>query len=502
MKLVSVEKKEKNQVELSILVSKEEFEKACERSYRMNVGKINIQGFRKGKAPRKMIEKMYGPEIFYEDAMNFACEDSYYDAVKEAGVQPVDRPAVTDLDIKDGEFTYKAIVTVKPEATISEYKGLEAEKETVKVTAAEVDAEIERVRERNSRQVTVERAVQEGDIITFDFDGYMDGKQFDGGKAEDYDLKIGSGMFIPGFEEQLIGKTAGEACDVIVTFPADYQAAELAGKEATFKCLVKAVKESVKPELDDEFAKDVSEFDTLDEYKASIKARIQEGKESRAAADFEEKVLDKLLEGMTCEIPEVMIETQTDKIVDDFSYRVAAQGMDMNTYLQMSGMDMASFRKIFAVQAERNVKIRLALEAVAKAEGIEVSDADVEAEFNSLAESNKMPVEQVKQFIAAEDMKADMLVQKALEVVKSSAKAVSAKKPAAKKTSKKTTDGEATEEKAPAKKSTKKVADGEAKSEKSPAKKTTKKDSDSDSTEEKAPSKKPTKKTTAKKSEE
>jgi len=435
VKLISTEKKEKNQVELSILVDKEEFEKACERSYRMNVGKINIQGFRKGKAPRKIIEKLYGPEVFYEDAMNFACEDSYYEAVKAAGITPVDRPAVTDLDIKDGEFTYKAIVTVKPEAEIGEYKGLEAEKQTIRVTEKEIEAEIERVRERNARQVTVERAVENGDIITFDFDGYVDGVAFDGGKAEDYDLKIGSGMFIPGFEEQLIGKTAGEACDVVVTFPEDYQATELAGKEATFKCLIKAVKESVKPELDDEFAKDVSEFDTLDEYKASVKARIREGKEQRAAADFEEKILDKLLEGMNCEIPDVMIQTQTDKIVDDFSYRLAAQGMDMNTYLQMSGMTMESFRQVFSVQAERNVKVRLALEAVAKAEGIEITDEAVEAEFAALAENNKMDIARVKEFIAAEDMKGDMLVQKALEIVKSTAKA--AKKPAAKKAAKK-----------------------------------------------------------------
>jgi len=435
VKLISTEKKEKNQVELSILVDKEEFEKACERSYRMNVGKINIQGFRKGKAPRKIIEKLYGPEVFYEDAMNFACEDSYYEAVKAAGITPVDRPAVTDLDIKDGEFTYKAIVTVKPEAEIGEYKGLEAEKQTIRVTEKEIEAEIERVRERNARQVTVERAVENGDIITFDFDGYVDGVAFDGGKAEDYDLKIGAGMFIPGFEEQLIGKTAGEACDVVVTFPEDYQATELAGKEATFKCLIKAVKESVKPELDDEFAKDVSEFDTLDEYKASVKARIREGKEQRAAADFEEKILDKLLEGMNCEIPDVMIQTQTDKIVDDFSYRLAAQGMDMNTYLQMSGMTMESFRQVFSVQAERNVKVRLALEAVAKAEGIEITDEAVEAEFAALAENNKMDIARVKEFIAAEDMKGDMLVQKALEIVKSTAKA--AKKPAAKKAAKK-----------------------------------------------------------------
>ena len=435
MKLISTEKKEKNQVELSILVGKEEFEQACERSYRMNVGKINIQGFRKGKAPRKIIEKLYGPEVFYEDAMNFACEDSYYEAVKAAGITPIDRPAITDLDIKDGEFTYKAIVTVKPEAEIGEYKGLEAEKQTVRVTEKEIDAEIERVRERNARQVTVERAVENGDIITFDFDGYVDGVAFDGGKAEDYDLKIGSGMFIPGFEEQLVGKTAGEACDVIVTFPEDYQATELAGKEATFKCLIKAVKESVKPELDDEFAKDVSEFDTLDEYKASIKARIREGKEQRAASEFEEKILDKLLEGFKCDVPQVMIDTQTDKIVDDFSYRLAAQGMDMNTYLQMSGMTMESFRQVFGVQAERNVKVRLALEAVAKAEGIEITDEAVEAEFAALAENNKMDVARVKEFIAAEDMKGDMLVQKALEIVKSTAKA--AKKPAAKKAAKK-----------------------------------------------------------------
>ncbi|MBQ7623971.1 MAG: trigger factor, partial [Clostridia bacterium] len=378
MKVLKVEKKEKNRVELSILVSAEEFEKACERSYHMNASKINLPGFRKGKAPRKMIEKMYGPAVFYDDAMNICCDESYYEAIKEKGLEPVDRPDVTDLDVnKDKEFSYKAIVTVKPEGKIKAYKGLEAEKATVKVTEKEVEEEIERVRERNARQVVVEREVKEGDFINFDFDGYVDGKQFDGGKAENYDLKIGSGMFIPGFEEQLIGKKAGDNCDVTVTFPKDYQAKELAGKEAVFKCFVREVKENVKPELDDEFAKDVSEFDTLADYKADVKKRIHDSKDARASADFEEKLLDKLIEGFECDIPEVMFERQTDRLVEDFSYRITSQGMDMNSYLKMSGMDMQSLRKIFSVQAERNVKVRLALETVAKEENLSVSDEDV-----------------------------------------------------------------------------------------------------------------------------
>ena len=514
MKVVKVTKKEKNQVELSISVSAEEFEKACERSYHMNASKINIPGFRKGKAPRKMIEKIYGEGVFYEDAMNICCDETYYEAVKEKGLEPVDRPAVTDLDVNDKkEFSYKAIVTVKPEGKLSAYKGLKAEKAVVKVSEKEVNEEIERVRERNARQVVVERAVKEGDIITFDFDGYVDGKQFDGGKAENYDLKIGSGMFIPGFEDQLIGKKAGEACDVKVTFPKDYQAKELAGKEAVFKCLVKEVKESVKPELDDEFAKDVSEFDTLADYKADIKKHIHDSKEARANADFEEKLLDKLIEGFECDIPEVMFDRQTDRLVEDFSYRITSQGMDMDSYLKMSGMDMQSLRKIFSVQAERNVKVRLALETVAKEEKLTVSDKDVDAEIAKIAESSKMTPEQIKQYISVEDMKNDILVERALTLVRDTAKATAPQKASdEKKTSAKATGDkkpavEKTQEKKPAEKKTaekktaeKKTADKKPASKKTEtAKKSTAKTSAAKSVKADTAEKKEVKKETAKK---
>jgi len=456
VKLTKVEKKEKNQVELSIVVEKEEFEKACEQSYRKNVGHINLQGFRKGKAPRKMIEKMYGPEIFYEDAMTFCYPDAYDKAVEEAGIEPIDQPNLTDFDIKDGEFSFVAVVPVKPEVEIKDYMGLEAEKETVKVTEKEVDAEIERLLERNARLVTVERAVENGDIIVFDFEGFVDGKAFDGGKAENYSLKIGSGMFIPGFEEQLIGKTAGEECDVNVTFPEDYQAAELAGKPAVFKCKVNEVKESQKPELDDEFVKDVSEFDTLDAFKADMKEKMKQNKQRRADAEFEEKLMEKMLEGFSAEIPEVMIERQIDRTVDDFGYRLAMQGMDLNAYLKMNQMELPSFRKLFADQSERQVKIRLALEKIAELEGLKVGLEEVEDEIKTLAEQNNMTVERVKELLSLRSLQGDLTVQKALELVKKNAKVV---KPAAKKTTKKAkAEGEEAAEKKPAEKKTTKKA--------------------------------------------
>ena len=479
MKLVGTEKKEKNQVELSIVVEKDEFEAACEKAYRRNVGKINIQGFRKGKAPRKMIEKMYGPEIFYEDAMNLCYADAYEAAVDEAGIEPVDRPNLTDFDIKDGEFSFKAIVTVKPLMTVKNYTGLEAEKEEASVSDSEIDAELERLRERNARLVPVDRPAAEGDTVLIDYKGMLGDKAFDGGTAEGYNLKLGSGTFIPGFEDQLIGKKAGEDCDVNVTFPEDYGAAELAGKAVVFHCKVHEVKESQKPELDDEFAKDVSEFDTLDEYKASLKEKMLESRQKSADSSFEDKLLDQLVDSMDGEIPEVMFENQIDRIVDDFGYRLAMQGMDMNTYLQMNGMEMNSFREIFKGQAERHVKTRLALEAVAAQEKLAVAANELEEEYKKLAEQNKLEIERVKEFLPEAALKADLAVQKAMELVKSSAKALKpkpAKKAAVKKPAAKTEKTEKTEKKTKSEGETKKPAAKKPAAKKPAEKKTTKKD--------------------------
>ncbi|MEA4921310.1 MAG: trigger factor [Clostridiaceae bacterium] len=449
MKLTNVEKKENNQVELTITVEKDEFEAAMQKAYKKNVGSINIQGFRKGKAPRKMIEKLYGTEIFYEDAINFSYPEAYQKAINEAELEPVDRqPALTDFDVKDGEFTFKAVVTVKPEMTLTEYKGLEAEKPAALVTDEEVDAEIQKMADRNARQVPVERMAQSGDVVKFDFEGFVDDKPFDGGKAENYELTLGSGMFIPGFEEQLEGHGAGEELQVNVTFPEDYHEENLKGKPALFKCKIHEIQEIQKPVLDDEFAKDISEFDTLDEYKQDLKSKMIESAEVRADRAYEEAIMDKLAENLEGNIPEVMFESQLDQIVSDFGYRMSSQGIDFDTYLKMNGMEMDSFRKLFRAQAERQVKVRLALETVARLEGFSVSDEDTEKEFSALAEQYNMPLEQVKTLLAPVAVKADLAVQKAVEFVKENAKVAVAKKTkktASKKASKKVSADEASE---------------------------------------------------------
>lgn len=432
MKLTSVEKKEKSQVELNILVDKETFEVACQKSYKKNVGSINLQGFRKGKAPRKMIEKLYGPEIFYDDAMNFCIPDAYEQALAEAKIDAVGQPAMTSCDVKDGEFVFTVLVPVQPEVALKAYKGLEAEKETVRVYAKEVDEEVEKLRARNARQVAVERPVKKGDDILLDFEGFVDGKAFEGGKGENFALKIGSGAFIPGFEDQLVGKKAGEACEVQVTFPEDYQEASLAGKSAVFKCTVNEVKMEEKPALDDEFVKDVSEFDTLDALKADLKKKLQESKTANADNAFMEKIMDQLVENLEADIPEAMINSQLDRIVEDFGYRIAMQGMDLESYLKMSGMDMDNFKKMFLPQAERQVKVRLALEKVAKLEKLEVTEEECTKELEDLAKNNNITMERVKELLPVESLKKDLLVQKAQDLVKASA--VVAKK---KKTSKK-----------------------------------------------------------------
>ena len=424
MKLTNVEKKEKNQVELSIVVEADVFEAACEKSYRKNASSINIQGFRKGKAPRKMIEKLYGPEIFYDDAMNECIPAAYEAAVKEAGLKVVSQPSITEVDVKDGEFLFTAVVFVKPEVVVKDYKGIEAEKDDVTVSAEEVEAELKRMQDRNARQVSVERESKKGDIVNLDFEGFVDGVAFEGGKGEKFDLELGSGMFIPGFEEQLEGKNIGDACDVNVTFPEEYNEKSLAGKPAVFKCKINEIKENQKPELDDEFAKDVSEFDTIAELKADLEKQMAERKNESAQTSFQERVMDKVIETMEADIPDAMVETQLDRVADDFSYRLAMQGMEFESYLKMTGMDMNQFRSVFTPQALRQVKIRLALEKIAELEGMDITEEDLNAEFDKLAENNKMDIAKVKELLAADDLKADMLCQKANDFVIANAVAV------------------------------------------------------------------------------
>ena len=424
MKLTNVEKKEKNQVALSIVVAADVFEAACEKSYRKNVRNINIQGFRQGKAPRKIIEKLYGPEVFYDDAMNECIPDAYEAAVAEAGLKVVSQPSITEVDVKDGEFLFTAVVFVKPEVSVKDYKGIEAEKEEVAVSAEDVEAELARMQTRNARQVSVEREAKKGDVVNLDFEGFVDGVAFEGGKGEKFDLELGSGMFIPGFEEQLEGKNVGDECDVNVTFPEEYNEKSLAGKPAVFKCKINEIKENQKPELDDEFAKDVSEFDTIAELKADIEKKMVESKQSSADTAFQERVMDKVIENMEAEIPDAMVETQLDRVAEDFSYRLAMQGMEFESYLKMTGMTMEQFRSVFAPQALRQVKIRLALEKVAELEGMDITEEDLNAEFDKLADNNKMDIAKVKELLAAEDLKADMLCQKANDFVIANAKAV------------------------------------------------------------------------------
>ena len=424
MKLTNVEKKENNQVALSIVVAADVFEAACEKAYRKNVRNINIQGFRQGKAPRKIIEKLYGPEIFYDDAMNECIPDAYEAAVAEAGLKVVSQPSITEVDVKDGEFLFTAVVFVKPEVSVKDYKGIEAEKDEVSVSAEEVEAELTRMQNRNARQVSVEREAKKGDVVNLDFEGFVDGAAFEGGKGEKFDLELGSGMFIPGFEEQLEGKNVGEECDVNVTFPEEYAEKTLAGKPAVFKCKINEIKENQKPELDDEFAKDVSEFDTIAELKADIEKKQLETKTASADSAFQERVMDKVIENLEADIPEAMVETQLDRIADDFSYRLAMQGMEFESYLKMTGMDMNQFRSVFTPQALRQVKIRLALEKIAELEGMDITEEDLNAEFDKLAENNKMDIEKVKELLAADDLKADMLCQKANDFVIANAVAV------------------------------------------------------------------------------
>ncbi|MBR6739498.1 MAG: trigger factor [Clostridia bacterium] len=421
MILKNSEKTAANTYKLEITVEKPEFDAALEKAYRKTAGRYRVQGFRAGKAPRRIIERLYGENVFYEEAINIAFPDAYSKAVEEAAITPVDRPELELSDINADGFTFVAVVTVKPEVTLGQYKGLEAEYTAPSVTDEDVDKELERRRNRAGRLETAERPAQNGDTVVIDFEGFVDDVAFEGGKGENHNLKLGSGQFIPGFEDQLVGKSAGEDVDVNVTFPEEYHAEELAGKAAVFKVKVHEVKENILPELDDEFAKDVSEFETLDAFKADLREKLLKSKTKVADDEFAGRVTDKLIENMEADIPDVMIENQLDHVCEDFEYRLRAQGMTLENYLKISGSDMEAFRANFRDQAERQVKTRLALDAVIKAEELSVTDEEIEKEYADMAEKYNTPVEEVKKYMSPEAVKEDMLTARAAEIIQSSA---------------------------------------------------------------------------------
>jgi len=417
-----VENLEKNMAKLTIEVSAEEFEKACEKAYQKNKNKMNIQGFRKGKAPRHVIEKMYGAGVFFEDAANELIPDAYEAAAKESGLEIVSRPDIDVVQIGKGQaFIFTAEVAVKPEVELGEYKGIEVEKVTVEVTDDEVAAELDRVREQNSRMVTVDdRAVADGDIANIDYEGFCDGVAFAGGKGEGYDLAIGSHSFIDTFEEQLIGKNIGEETEVNVTFPTEYHAPELAGKPALFKVKVNSIKVKELPELDDDFAQDVSEFDTLDEYKADLKATLLSRKEREAKSVKEDAVIAKIVENAKMEIPEPMIEANVRQMAEEFAQRIQAQGLSLEQYFQFTGMNANSFMENLKPQALKRIQSRLVLEAIVKAENIVATEEDVNKEIETMAQMYQMEADKLKELIGEEEMKAmslDLAVQKAIDFV-------------------------------------------------------------------------------------
>ena len=414
----TVEKVDKNVVSFEFSVSAEEFETGIEKAYRKNVGKINVQGFRKGKAPRKIIEKYYGAEIFYEDAINIVLPDAYDKAVEENNIFPVDQP---EIDIKgeiskENGITFTAKVTVKPEFELGTYKGVKADKVSHRTLKKDIDAEIEKMRERNSRMVTVEdRAVQKDDIANIDYEGFVDGVAFEGGKGEGYDLTIGSGQFIPGFEDQLIGKNTGDDVEVNVTFPEEYHAEDLKGKAAVFKVKINAIKYKELPELDDEFAKDVSEFDTLEDLKKDVKEKLSAAGKEKAKHETEENVVKAVCDNTEIDIPEAMINSQIEKMIRDFDMQLRYQGLNLEQYMKYTGFTVDMLKEQYKEEATKNVKTSLILEKVCEVEKIEATDADVEKEYNTLAEQNGMKVEDIKKYINEADVKERIKAQKTIQ---------------------------------------------------------------------------------------
>lgn len=426
---LQVEKLEKNMAKLTVEVPAEQFEAALKTSYNKNKNKFNIPGFRKGKAPQAMIEKMYGVGVFYEDAVDEAINASYPDAAKESGLEIVSRPEISIEQVEKGKsFIYVATVATKPEVTLGEYKGIEVEKAKPEVTDADVEAELKKVQEQNSRLVSVaDRAVADGDQTVIDFEGFVDGKAFEGGKAEDYTLVIGSHSFIDTFEDQLIGKNIGEDVEVNVTFPAEYHAAELAGKPATFKVKIKEIKMKELPELNDEFASEVSEFETLDAYKEGVKNKLAETKQAQATAENENNVVQKVVDNAQMDIPAPMVDEQVRNMIEDYARRLQSQGISFDQYLQFTGSTIEQLQEQMRPQAELRLRTRLVLEAVVAAEKIEPSEELVEAEIKKMSENYKMDAEQIKTIMGEAgmaQMKADMAVQEAVDFLVAEAKLV------------------------------------------------------------------------------
>ena len=485
---VKMEKLENNKVKLELGISSEQFQEGIQKAYIKMANRFTVPGFRKGKAPRFMVEKYYGEGVFYEEAINLLFPEAYMAAIDETGIEPVGQPEVDIKEFNDDKSLVLTVeVFVKPEVELGKYKGVSVKKVEHSVTAAQVKAEIEQMRERNARVVTVEdRAIKKGDTATIDYEGFVDGVPFDGGKGEMHPLEIGSGQFIPGFEDQLIGKKLGDEVDVNVTFPTEYHAEELAGKAAVFKVKIHKITMKELPALDDEFAKDVSEFDTLDELKADVKAKLTARAKDQARAEQEGLVVEKVVEGAKVDIPKVMIDERIDQTIEEYNMRLSSQGFSFEKYLELTGGSMEDFRAQTAPSAEAQVKTQLVLEAIAKAEAIEATEEDLAAEFAKMAEMYGVEIDVVKKAVPADDLKRDVVMRKTVEML---VKEASLTKPRAKKEESAETTEEAAEEKKPAekkpaakktttaKKTTAKSEEkGEAAPKKAPAKKTAKKE--------------------------
>ncbi len=425
MNLKSSKKLETNRYELEIEISKEDFSKAVDKAYRKNIKKISIPGFRRGKAPRAFVEKYYGENIFYEDAINSIYPEAVEEAVKEANLEVINDKV--DFDIveigKDKGLTFKVALTVKPEVNIQNYKGIEIKAKPVEVTEEEISKELEKQRERNARFIEVtDRAAKDGDIVVIDFKGSVDGVAFDGGEGTNHSLKLGSKQFIEGFEEQIVGHKKDEDFSINVKFPEDYDAKDLAGKEAVFEIKLHEIKEKELPELDDEFVKDISEFDTLKEYKEDVKAKLLESKETESKNDIDNQIIDKVNGLLEAEIPEAMFENKVNEDINDFARRLQSQGLDMKTYMQYTGLDNEKFKKEFRPMAERQVKLRLALEKISELEKLEPTAQEIENKYKEYAENYKMDVEKIRTFIPEKDIKMDLSCEKAIDFLRENAK--------------------------------------------------------------------------------
>lgn len=423
MSLKATNNVETNKYELEIEISAEDFEAAIEKAYLKARKNIAMPGFRKGKAPRKLIEKEYGEQVFFEDAVNLLYAPVVNGAVEESGLELVTRPEVEVTEIsKENGVKLKATCITKPEVEVKDYKGIEVEKVVNPVTDEDINKQLDALREKNVTVETVDdRAAENGDDVVIDFEGFKDDVAFEGGKAEDFTLSLGSGQFIPGFEDQIVGHNAGEDFDINVTFPDEYQVKEFAGAPAVFKIKLKSISKKVMPELDDDMVKDSTEFDTVDEYKADVKKKLEEANEKHADSEVEAKIFDKVIENMTAEIPQVMFDNRVNEMISELEQRLAPQGISLDLYMQYTGQTIDTVKKAYAEQAEKQVKLRLALEKIAKLENIEVTEDELKAEFDKLAEAYKLDVDQIKQFIHDDDLKKDIAVGKAVDLIKDAA---------------------------------------------------------------------------------